>query len=64
LVVLARHTGQSVDYFLGAAPMTANERQEVNLVQIFRALPPQLQQERLSDAQAYSSLRLEKPPKS
>lgn len=44
LPVLAKHTGQSVDYFIGAAEMTAQEQDEVDLVLAYRALPPEFQQ--------------------
>lgn len=44
LPVLAKYTGQSVDYLLGTAEMTAQEQEEVDLVLAYRQLPPQHRQ--------------------
>ena len=61
LPVLARYTGQSVDYFLGSAEMTAQEKKEVELVQAFRALPPAFQQKLMQDAIQYATLTKQQP---
>lgn len=56
LPVVARYTGQSVDFFLGVADMTSREEQEVELVLRFRDLPEVLQLKLLSDAETYVEL--------
>lgn len=61
IVVVARHTGQSLDYFLGQADMTAQEQEEVKLVQQYRALPDELKSKLLQDAETY--VRPAPPPK-
>lgn len=44
LPVLARFTGQSVDYFIGTAEMTAQELDEVQLILAYRDMPPEHRQ--------------------
>jgi hypothetical protein len=56
LSVIARHTGQSLDFLLGLADMTAAEEKEVELVLHFRDLPDVLREKLLSDAKAYIDL--------
>jgi hypothetical protein len=51
LPVLARHTAQSVDFFLGTAEMTAQEAEEVQLVLSYRDMPPEHRQALLRQAE-------------
>jgi hypothetical protein len=64
LPVVARHTGQSLDYFLGQADMTAQEQSEVELVLAARSLPDSLRQDLLNHAQSLIRLSesLAQPP--
>ena len=69
LPVVAKHTGQSVDYFLGTADMTAQEQEEVELVLTARQLPDVLKADLLAHAQSLLKLADQargspsKPPK-
>jgi transcriptional regulator with XRE-family HTH domain len=64
LPIVAKHTGQSVDYFLGMADMTAQDEQEVQLVLASRHLPDFLRAELLAHAESLKKLaESQSPPK-